>query len=185
MGVKASAEQALQSLLQANEGKSMNSAYFCILHSYMSNFDYISSYAHSLPLALMHAIVLYTSMVFQDIHTIIVLALTFCLLLQCVPNHGAIIGCSLGSATWHREGELKLEHGFRKLSTLNIPLVSWNKMLDGDKIVVFIPYTTKRQNLRLVIMSTLYSLTKLARRYKHCNLACISIASIIMHVKFY
>ena len=36
----------------------------------MSNFDYISSYAHSLALALMHAIVLYTSMVFQDIHTI-------------------------------------------------------------------------------------------------------------------
>ena len=70
MGVKASAEQALHSLLRANEGKSMNSAYFCILHSYMSNFDYISSYAHSLALALMHAIVLYMSMVFQDIHTI-------------------------------------------------------------------------------------------------------------------
>ena len=60
-------------------------------------------------------------------------------------------------------------------------------MLDGDKIVVFIPYTTKRQHHRLVFMSTLYSLTKLApaRRHKHCNLACISIASIIMHVKFY
>ena len=58
-------------------------------------------------------------------------------------------------------------------------------MLDSDKIVVFIPYTTKRQHHRLVIMSTLYSLTKLARRHKHCNLACISIASIIMHVKFY
>jgi len=99
MGVKASAEQALQSLLQANEGKSMNSAYFCILHSYMSNFDYISSYAHSLPLALMHAIVYIRAWFFKIYTLYIVLALTFCLLLQCVPNHGAIIGCSLGSAT--------------------------------------------------------------------------------------